>query len=50
VRPIFTRSERLKKAVDHAYAEKYNTPGSLHYVKGFRQKQRRDSTTELVPL
>jgi len=50
VRPIFTRSERLKKAVDHAYAEKYNTPGSLHYVKGFRQKQRRDSTTELLPL
>ena len=50
VRPIFTRSERLKKAVDLAYAEKYNTPGSLHYVKGFRQKQRRDSTTELVPL
>jgi hypothetical protein len=50
VRPIFTRSERLKKAVDRAYAEKYNTPGSLHYVKGFRQKQRRDSTTELVPL
>ena len=50
VRPVFTRSERLKKAVDHAYAEKYNTPGSLHYVKGFRQKQRRDSTTELVPL
>jgi hypothetical protein len=50
VRPIFTRSERLKKAFDHAYAEKYNTPGSLHYVKGFRQKQRRDSTTELVPL
>ena len=50
VRPIFTRSERLKKAVDRAYAEKYNTPGSRHYVKGFRQKQRRDSTTELVPL
>ena len=50
VRPVFTRSERLKKAVDRAYAEKYNTPGSLHYVKGFRQKQRRDSTTELVPL
>ena len=50
VRPVFARSERLKKAVDRAYAEKYNTPGSLHYVKGFRQKQRRDSTTELVPL
>jgi hypothetical protein len=50
VRPIFTRSERLKKAVGRAYAEKYNTPGSLHYVKGFKNKRRRDTTTELVPL
>lgn len=50
VRPVFTRSVRLKKAVDRAYAEKYNTPGSLHFVKGFRQKKRRDTTTELVPL
>lgn len=50
VRPVFTRSERLKKAVDRAYAEKYNTPGSLHFVKGFRLKKRRDTTTELVPL
>ena len=50
VRPIFTRSERLKKMVDRAYAEKYNTPGSLHFVKGFKEKKRRDTTTELVPL
>ena len=28
VRPIFTRSERLKKLVDRAYAEKFPTPGS----------------------
>ena len=50
VRPVFTRSERLKKLVDRAYAEKYNTPGSLHFVKGFREKKRRDTTTELVPV
>jgi hypothetical protein len=50
VRPVFTRSERLKDAVERAYAEKYNTPGSLHYVKGFKNKKRRDTTTELVPL
>lgn len=50
VRPVFTRSERLKKAVDRAYTEKYNTPGSLHFVKGFKVKKRRDTTTELVPL
>lgn len=50
VRPVFTRSERLKKLVDRAYAEKYNTPGSLHFVKGFKEKKRRDTTTELVPI
>ena len=50
VRPVFTRSERLKKLVDRAYAEKYNTPGSLQFVKGFKLKKRRDTTTELVPL
>jgi hypothetical protein len=49
VRAIFTRSERLKKLVDRAYAAKYNTPGSLVFVKGFRVKKRRDTTTELVP-
>jgi hypothetical protein len=49
VRAVFTRSERLKTAVDRAYAEKYNTPGSRHYVQGFaRSKKRRDTTTELV--
>ena len=49
VRAVFTRSERLKKLVDRAYAEKFNTPGSKHYVQGFaRSKKRRDTTTELV--
>ncbi len=50
VRAVFTRSERLKTAVDRAYREKYNTPGSLHFVRGFRLKKRRDTTTELLPL
>jgi hypothetical protein len=50
VRPVFTRSERLKKLVDRAYAEKFNTPGSLQFVRGFREKKRRDTTTELLPL
>src|SRR5882724_9574832 len=49
VRAVFTRSERLKTAVDRAYAEKYNTPGSLHFVRGFASKNRRDTTTELAP-
>ena len=50
VRPVFTRSERLKKLVDNAYAEKFPTPGSRVFVEGFRAKKRRDTTTELVPL
>jgi hypothetical protein len=50
VRPVFTRSERLKTAVDRAYREKFPTPGSRHFVEGFKEKKRRDTTTELVPL
>ena len=50
VRAVFTRSERLKTAVDHAYAEKFPTPGSKHYVEGFKEKSRRDTTTELLPF
>jgi len=50
VRAVFTRSERLKTAVDHAYAEKFPTPGSKIFVKGFKEKKRRDTTTELLPL
>jgi hypothetical protein len=50
VRPVFTRSERLKTLVDRAYAEKFPTPGARVFVAGFKEKQRRDTTTELVPL
>ncbi|HEV8587515.1 MAG TPA: DUF2255 family protein [Pyrinomonadaceae bacterium] len=50
VRPVFTRSERLKQLVDRAYAEKYPTPGSRVFVEGFKEKKRRDTTTELVPM
>jgi len=38
VRPVFTRSERLKKLVDRAYAEKFPTPGSRVFVEGFKEK------------
>ena len=50
VRPVFTRSERLKTAVDRAYRKKFPTLGSRHFVEGFKEKKRRDTTTELVPL
>jgi hypothetical protein len=50
VRAVTDVSERAKTAVDKAYAEKYDTPGALKYVRGFaRSKRRRDTTTELRP-
>lgn len=49
VRAIQTRSERLKDLVSQAYKEKYNTPGSIQYVKDMSRKKSRDTTTELVP-
>lgn len=49
VRAAPVRSARIKDAVDRAYAEKYSTPGSLKYVRGFRRPKRKATTTELVP-
>ena len=49
VRAVRTRSDRLKDAVDRAYAAKYHTPGSIQYVKDLCGKKSRDTTTELVP-
>src|SRR5215207_3878332 len=50
IRVIHTRSERLKDLVSQVYKEKYNTPGSIQYVKEMSRKKSRDTTTELVPL
>ena len=50
VRAVRTRSDRLKDAVDRAYAAKYHTPGSIQYVKDLCRKKSRDTTTELVAL
>jgi hypothetical protein len=50
VRAVRTRSERLKKAVDLAYLEKYNTPGSIKYARDLGGEKSRATTTELVPL
>ena len=49
VRPRMIRGERLLDAVDDAYAEKYHTPASKKWVRGFRTPKRRATTTELVP-
>jgi hypothetical protein len=50
IRAVQTRSERLKDLVSQAYREKYNTPGSIQYVKDMSRKKSRDTTTELVPF
>jgi len=50
VRAVRTRSERLKDAVDRAYLEKYNTPGSTQYARDLGRAKSRATTTELVPL
>jgi hypothetical protein len=34
--------------VSAAYKEKYNTPGSVQYVKDMSKKKSRDTTTELA--
>lgn len=49
IRAVHTRSERLKDAVDEAYRKKYNTPGSIQYVRDLNGKKSKATTTELVP-
>jgi hypothetical protein len=49
VRAVPVRSERIRDAVEAAYAVKYPTPGSGKYVRGFRSKRRREATMEFVP-
>jgi hypothetical protein len=49
IRTVQTRSERLRDLVSQAYKEKYNTPGSVQFVKDMSRKKSRDTTTELVP-
>jgi hypothetical protein len=49
VRARSVRSERIRDAVETAYAEKYSTPGSRMFVRGFRTKKRREATIEFLP-
>lgn len=49
VRAVAVRSERIRDAVERAYAAKYPTPGSRKFVRGFRSKRRREATMEFVP-
>ncbi len=49
VRAVQVKSETLKEKVSAAYREKYNTPGSVQYVKDMSRSPSKDTTTELVP-
>jgi hypothetical protein len=49
VRARTARGESLFDAMDRAYAEKYPTPGSRKWVRGFKLPRRRGTTMELVP-
>jgi hypothetical protein len=49
VRAVRARGERVRDAVERAYAEKYTTPGALKFVRGFRTPRRRDTTIEFLP-
>jgi hypothetical protein len=49
VRAVPVRSERMRDAVEDAYAVKFNTRASLKYVRGFRTPRRRSTTIEFVP-
>jgi hypothetical protein len=50
VRARQTRGERLRQAVTRAFAEKYDTPASEKWVRGFAEPHRAATTLELVPV
>ena len=43
------RSARIRDSVTEAFAEKYNTKGSLQWVEGFREPERAINTVEFLP-
>lgn len=49
MRGVPAHGERIRDAVEQAYAAKYATPGARKYVRGFRSPKRRASTMEFVP-
>ena len=48
VRALFTRSERVRDAVDRAYLAKYHSPGAIKYARDLATGKSRATTTELV--
>ena len=48
VRAVRVRGSALFAAIEKAYSQKYPTPGSQKYVRGFRTTRRRAGTIEFV--
>jgi hypothetical protein len=49
IRARKVRGERLLDDIDAAYREKYPTPASRKWVRGFARPKRRATTLELLP-
>ena len=49
IRAVRARGKRIRDAVERAYAQKYQTPGSVKFVRGFRTPRRRETTLEFRP-
>ena len=49
IRARKARGERLMAAIERAYGEKYTTPASLRYIRGFKTPRRRRATIEVMP-
>jgi hypothetical protein len=49
IRGRTARGEGLMKSIESAYAEKYTTPASIRYVRGFKSPRRRKATMEIKP-
>ena len=49
VRAVHIRTKRIWTSVERAYAQKYSTPASRKYVRGFRTPRRREATIDFIP-
>ena len=49
IRAVRIGAKRMCKAIERAYAEKYHTPASMKYVRGFKTARRRGTTMEFRP-
>jgi hypothetical protein len=49
IRAVRVRGTRIRDEIERAYTNRYRTPSSLKYVRGFRTERRRHTTMEFVP-